>query len=204
MTTIELIKKAKAASRDVAAATTEQKNAALREMARALVEDTDEILAANALDVEAARGKISDVMIDRLALSPERIKGMADGILDAVSLGEFDTGSSSCKFVMDVRPMEKGGVFWANDDEFRELSDIANTAGMGLLMFGRKPARGASDECVACLMMRDCMDVPPWLLQPVSVLKERKFGTMAWMRRADEMIASMAEFRNWDVPKPED
>lgn len=134
----------------------------------------------------------------------EPLINLARKILDAVSLGEFDTGSSSCKFVMDVRPMEKGGVFWANDDEFRELSDIANTAGIGLLMFGRKPARGASDECVACLMMRDCMDVPPWLLQPVSVLKERKFGTMAWMRRADEMVASMAEFRNWDVPKPED
>ena len=86
MTTIEIIKKAKAASRSVACATTEQKNEALRQMAKALVEDTDIIMEANRLDVEAARGKISDVMIDRLALSPARIEGMAKGILDAVEL----------------------------------------------------------------------------------------------------------------------
>ena len=86
MTTIDIIKAAKAASRAVACASTEQKNEALRKMAQALIEDTDAIMAANRLDVEAAKGKISDVMIDRLALSPERIEGMARGILDAVSL----------------------------------------------------------------------------------------------------------------------
>ncbi len=86
MTTIELIKAAKAASRYVAGASTGQKNEALRKMAEALIEDTETIMASNRLDVEASRGKISDVMIDRLMLSPERIKGMADGILDAVSL----------------------------------------------------------------------------------------------------------------------
>ena len=86
MTTIDIIKAAKAASRSVACANTERKNEALRKMAQALIEDTDAIMTANRLDVEAAKGKISDVMIDRLALSPERIEGMAKGILDVVSL----------------------------------------------------------------------------------------------------------------------
>ena len=61
--------------------TEEAKNYALEAMAKALLEDTDEILLANATDVENARGKISDVMIDRLSLTQNRIKAMADGIL---------------------------------------------------------------------------------------------------------------------------
>lgn len=86
MTTIELIKKAKGASRAIGAASTDRKNDALRKMAKALIDHTDAILAANDEDVAAASGKISDVMIDRLRLTPSRIEGMATGILDAAEL----------------------------------------------------------------------------------------------------------------------
>ncbi|MBQ7715654.1 MAG: glutamate-5-semialdehyde dehydrogenase [Clostridia bacterium] len=86
MTTNEILKRAKAASVYVAAADKDKKNASLRLMAEKLVEATDAILEANSSDVEAARGRISDVMIDRLLLSRERIEGMAKGILDAVEL----------------------------------------------------------------------------------------------------------------------
>ena len=64
----------------------EAKNNALEAMAKALLDDTDEILLANATDVENARGKISDVMIDRLSLTQSRIKAMADGILAVKTL----------------------------------------------------------------------------------------------------------------------
>lgn len=86
MTTYEIIRLAKEASRRVGAATTEEKNKALRSMAEALVKHTDDIMEANRLDVEAAKGKISEVMVDRLALTPARIEGMAKGILDASEL----------------------------------------------------------------------------------------------------------------------
>ena len=86
MTTIDIIRRAKASSYAVAAATTDKKNEALRKMASALVASKDKILAANDRDVEAARGKISDVMIDRLKLTSERIDGMAKGITDAAAL----------------------------------------------------------------------------------------------------------------------
>ncbi len=86
MTTNEILKRAKAASVFVAAADKDKKNEALRLLAEKLVDAADAILEANASDVEAARGKISDVMIDRLLLSHERIEGMAKGILDAVDL----------------------------------------------------------------------------------------------------------------------
>lgn len=86
MTTRELLVKAKRAKTAVALASAEQKNAALLAMAAALEEDCAAILAANALDMEAARGAVSDVMLDRLALSESRIAGMAQGIREVAAL----------------------------------------------------------------------------------------------------------------------
>ena len=77
---------AKAAKLEISRLTTEQKNAALEAMAAALIENEAAILAANALDLEAAKGTVSDVMLDRLALSSARIAGMAQGIRDVVKL----------------------------------------------------------------------------------------------------------------------
>ncbi|MEA5117214.1 MAG: aldehyde dehydrogenase family protein, partial [Propionicimonas sp.] len=72
---------AKTASRTLATLTRAAKDAALIAMADALLAGSDDILAANAVDVEQARASgTSDAMIDRLALSPARIVGMADGL----------------------------------------------------------------------------------------------------------------------------
>ncbi|HEM5659260.1 TPA: glutamate-5-semialdehyde dehydrogenase [Streptococcus suis] len=67
-------------------ATTEQKNQALYAMADQLVAQTDAILAGNAIDMENAQGKISQVMQDRLLLTAERIEAMADGIRALIGL----------------------------------------------------------------------------------------------------------------------
>ena len=82
----EMLTAAKAAKFEVMKLTTEEKNAALTAMAKALVDQADLILAANAQDLEAAKGVVSDVMLDRLLLTKERIEGMAKGILDVVAL----------------------------------------------------------------------------------------------------------------------
>ena len=86
MTNLEIMQRAKRASVSLALLSTEDKNNALLDMADALVSATDEILSANALDVEAARSTLSSVMIDRLMLSEARISAMAQGIRDVVSL----------------------------------------------------------------------------------------------------------------------
>ena len=86
MTTQEILSAAKAAAPALATVSTEAKNAALFAMAEELLAETESILKANALDVEAARGTINDVMIDRLSLSPERIEGMAEGIREVAEL----------------------------------------------------------------------------------------------------------------------
>ena len=86
MTTLELLQAAKKAWPALATASTETKNAALGFMADSLEADCGRILDANRLDVEAARGHISDVMLDRLSLSEKRIFDMAEGIRQVMAL----------------------------------------------------------------------------------------------------------------------
>lgn len=86
MTTLDILKQAKAAKSELAKLGSEDKNNALLAMADALRENCAAILEENKKDVEAARGKITDVMIDRLSLDEGRINGMADGIRDVVKL----------------------------------------------------------------------------------------------------------------------
>ena len=86
MTTHELIMAARAARETIAGADTDTKNALLMRMADRLTQEQETILAANELDMQAAKGHIPDVMLDRLKLTPERIDGMADGIRQAAAL----------------------------------------------------------------------------------------------------------------------
>ena len=86
MTTQELLQGAKAAKAKLAALSTQEKNQALLAMAQALVDQTGAILEANAQDLAAARGTMSEVMLDRLALDEGRIQGMAEGIRQVAEL----------------------------------------------------------------------------------------------------------------------
>ncbi len=86
MTTTQILENARSAKAQAMLLDTEQKNTVLLKMADALLEDCDEILASNAIDVQNSRGIISDVMIDRLTLSKERITQMAQGIRDVAAL----------------------------------------------------------------------------------------------------------------------
>ena len=81
-----MLEAAKAAKFSVTALTTEQKNAALEAMAQALLDNQEAILAANASDIENATGKVPQVMLDRLLLTPDRIAGMAKGIREVAAL----------------------------------------------------------------------------------------------------------------------
>jgi len=86
MTTAEQLSSAVLVKGQMMAATQAVRNAALLAMADALERRTEEILSANALDVEAARASISDVMIDRLRLFEARIAAMADAVRKVASL----------------------------------------------------------------------------------------------------------------------
>lgn len=85
-TTQEQLALAKSAKKSINMASTALKNQALEAMASQLLKAMKAILAANQIDMEAARGKISEVMLDRLFLDQERIAGMAQGIRALIDL----------------------------------------------------------------------------------------------------------------------
>ena len=85
-TTQEQLALARSAKKSINTASTALKNQALEAMASQLLKATEAILAANQIDMEAARGKISEVMLDRLFLDQDRIAGMAQGIRALIDL----------------------------------------------------------------------------------------------------------------------
>ena len=88
MTTQQILEAARTAKSALALASGETRQQVLLGMADALCdpEQIREILAANAQDMEAAKGHITNVMLDRLALTPERIHAMAQGIREVAAL----------------------------------------------------------------------------------------------------------------------
>ena len=83
----EIGKRVKNASVEIAVASTDDKNKILKAIANALRENCDEILKANAIDLENGRNNgISEVLLDRLMLNEDRVEGMAQGIEGVISL----------------------------------------------------------------------------------------------------------------------
>ncbi len=86
MTTMEIIRRTRAARTSLHTLTAEDKSRLLLAMAESLRQHTEDILRVNAQDVDAARGRISDVMLDRLRLDEGRIAAMADGVCAVAGL----------------------------------------------------------------------------------------------------------------------
>jgi glutamate-5-semialdehyde dehydrogenase len=78
---------ARRAARELAQIDTTRKDAALSGIARALIERTEEVLVANALDMEAGhKSGLSGALLDRLALDQDRVAAIADAVRDIVAL----------------------------------------------------------------------------------------------------------------------
>ena len=99
-----IFEKVQKVKKTINTATTAEKNHALEEMAKQLWLSRADILAANELDMTAAKGKISDVMLDRLYLDEERIAAMAEGIRQLIDL-EDPVGQ-----VLDMTELDNGLV----------------------------------------------------------------------------------------------
>lgn len=92
MTTQEIILKTYGAKKAVSELSAEDKNRVLNAVADSLEDSAEDILKANAQDMAAAKGKVSEVMLDRLLLTQSRIKAMADGVRAVAKLPD-PTGS---------------------------------------------------------------------------------------------------------------
>lgn len=80
---------AKEASFKLAGVSTDTKNTALKKIAEALIENTEKIMTANKKDLEIAEKKgMKTAMLDRLALTPERIADISNGVKQVISLND--------------------------------------------------------------------------------------------------------------------
>ena len=155
MTTQELLQKAKGAKAKtaMALASTETKNKALSAMADALERHQAEILAANQLDLDAARGTISSVMLDRLALNPDRIAGMAKGIREVVELPD-PAGAVLNRVERPSGAVPMGVIAIIYESRPNVTSDaaaLALKAGSACVLRGGKEAHRSAAAIVAAL-----------------------------------------------------
>ena len=137
---------------------TEEKNRALLSMADELEASEKEILEANALDVEASRGIIPDVMIDRLSLNAARIAGMAKGLRDVASLpdpvGRIISSVKRPNGLLIERVAVPFGVVAAiYESRPNVTSDVAaltlKSGNVAVLRCGKEAARSARAVCDA-------------------------------------------------------
>ncbi len=162
MTTIEMMgKKAKEVARTLATAGA-LKDKALISIADALIENTDYILEENAKDLEAGKANgLSNALLDRLALSPERIKGMADGARQVASLadpcgkvisgGKLKNGLEVTKVTVPLGVI--GIIYEARPNVTADSAVLCLKSGNAVILRGGKEAIN-SNKAVATVMRK--------------------------------------------------
>ncbi|CYU66579.1 glutamate-5-semialdehyde dehydrogenase [Streptococcus suis] len=139
--------------------TTEQKNQALSAMADQLVAQTESILAGNAIDMEHAQGKISQVMQDRLLLTEERIEAMADGIRALIGLPdpvglvlEESTRADGLNICKKSIPFGLVGMIYeSRPNVTSDAAALAIKSGNAVILRGGKEAFHSSQAIVTAL-----------------------------------------------------
>lgn len=160
----EMGKKAKEAARSLAVMG-EEKNDALKLIAKALIDNTDAILTANKIDVDNGRANgLSDAIIDRLSLSKARIEGMAQGVLDVAALpdpiGTVLSGSKRPNGLNITKVRVPIGVigiiFEARPNVTSDAASLCLKSGNAVILRGGKEAIN-SNKCIADIM-RSALD----------------------------------------------
>ena len=156
----ELGKKAKKASVEIASASTEQKNKALRFIADALRENKQKILDENKKDIENAKQNgISDVMTDRLMLNEKRIDSIADAVVALTSLadpvGEVISGHTHQNGMKIERvrvPLGVIGIIYESRPNVTvDAAALCIKAGNAVILRGGKEAIN-SNKCLVGIM----------------------------------------------------
>jgi glutamate-5-semialdehyde dehydrogenase len=152
--------RAREASHGLALATRAEKDRALHAMADALLARTDEILAANAEDVERAEsGGTPANIVDRLRLTPDRLAAMAQGLRDVAGLpdpvGEVVRGSTLANG-LELRQLRVpfgvvGMIYEARPNVTADAAGICLKSGNAVLLRGSSSARSSNTAIVAVL-----------------------------------------------------
>lgn len=150
---IDLLARAKGASRALATATTAEKNAALEELSRGLEAAIPEIVAANELDLRrGAEQQIGDGLLDRLMLDESRIRGLAAAVRDIVALpdpvGEVVRGSTLANGVTIAQTRVPfgvvGAIYEARPNVTIDIAALALKSGNGAVLRGGSAAEDSN------------------------------------------------------------
>ena len=121
-------------------------------------------------------------------------------ILDAVSKGAFSPRDNlPSDLVLDVRE-SKDPVKWI-DQNADDIADDAVNHGIGTIVVMRCEK---TKDVVAYVFVKDNATVPAWLLQPKSLLFDKKRELQIWCRKAKQLFYDMARYMNWELPEIED
>lgn len=157
---LEACRRAKVASRALATLTRTDKDAALHAMADALVASADRIVAANAQDLERGRGNdMSPGLLDRLALTPERIGSIADALRYLAGLpdpvGEIKRGSTlpnGLRLIQKATPLGVVGMIYeARPNVTVDAAGLALKSGNAAVLRGGSAAASSNEVIVAVL-----------------------------------------------------
>ena len=175
-TTDEILTAAAAVKPKAALLSTEEKNRALLAMADELERSANVILEVNKADIEAARGVISDVMIDRLALTPARIAGMAEGIRAVAALPDpvgrtIRSVTRPNGLVIERVSVPFGVVAAIYESRPNVTSDVAaltlKSGNVAVLRCGREAARTSRAVCDALRRGLETVGLPADLVSIV-------------------------------------
>ena len=160
MSVLQQAAQARGASIDLAAATRAEKDAALLTMADRLVERSDDIVAANAVDVSGARAAgQSESVIDRLALTADRVAAMADGLRQLAALpdpiGDVVRGSTLANG-LELRQVRVpfgvvGIVYEGRPNVTADAAGICLKSGNAALLRGSSSAASSNAAIVSVL-----------------------------------------------------
>jgi glutamate-5-semialdehyde dehydrogenase len=187
--------RAKAAAATLATATRASKDAALRAMADALVSRTPEVLAANDADVAAGRDAgMSTALIDRLSLSEQRVRGMADGLRQVAGLpdpvGEVVRGSVLPNG-LELRQLRVplgvvGIVYEARPNVTADAAGLCLKAGNAVLLRGSSSAARSNAAIVGIL--RDALDAAGLPEDAVQLVDPASRETVKELMRARGLV----------------
>jgi hypothetical protein len=121
--------------------------------------------------------------------------------LDVMSGNLFGHNSPNRKFILDVRPLNKKGMCWKDQEELDEYCEIAQTVSGGFIVCGRKQISEGVSEAIALCFLNEAYQPPVWILQPPAALRERRNTVAVWVRRVEDLFRDMSQFMGWNVPQ---
>jgi glutamate-5-semialdehyde dehydrogenase len=160
MSLTEMGLRAKTAARQLARATTDQKNAALNALADQLLAHLAEVLSANAIDVEAGKANgLSDALIDRLLLNEKRLQGIAADQRNVATLPdpvgevfEASTLPNGLKIHKQRVPLGVLGVIYeARPNVTMDVAGLALKTGNAVILRGGKETLNSNRALVAVI-----------------------------------------------------